>query len=369
MNSILRSALAVAAALVAGAASAEVTFFEHDNFNGRAFTTHHPVDNFRNYDFNDRASSIIVTGEPWEVCEDAGFHGRCMVLRPGNYPSLREMGMNDRLSSAREIDHHRHYDDDRYAPAPLPPQITFYDHDDFHGRGFSTQGEVGNFQDVGFNDRASSIVVLGGYWEVCQHAGFGGRCLVLRPGRYPDLGSMGFNDLISSVRPVAAGVQYEPARYAPPAPMPAYDWRPQPQEQLYQVQIVSTRAVYANAGQHCWTERSPASQTQADNRAAGAVIGGVLGGIIGHQVGQNTGSTVVGAIGGAVVGGAIGNNLPAGSQTQAQQHCAPNQPQGAPQYWDSTYQWHGVEHHVQTTAQPQPGAMVTVNDRGEPRQG
>ena len=68
-----------------------------------------------------------------------------------------------------------------------------------------------------------------------------------------------------------------------------------------------------------------------------------------------------------MVGGAVGNNLPAGSQTRPTQHCAPNQPQGAPQYWDSTYQWHGAEHHIQTTTPP--GATVTVNERGEPRQG
>ena len=46
---------------------------------------------------------------------------------------------------------------------------------------------------------------------------------MLRPGRYPNLGAMGMNDRISSVRPVQVGVQYEPERYAPPPPMPAYD--------------------------------------------------------------------------------------------------------------------------------------------------
>ena len=366
MKAILKPALALAAALVAGAASAEVTFFEHDNFGGRSFTTHHPVGDFRDRDFNDRASSVIVTDEPWEVCEDVEFHGRCMVLRPGSYPSLREMGMNDRLSSAREIDRGHRYDDDRFAPVPLPAQVTFYEHDDFRGRAFAAQGDVANFREFGFNDRASSVVVLGAAWEACDDAGFRGRCVVLRPGRYPDLGAMGLNDRISSVRLVPPDIHYEPTRYAPPAPMPAYDWRPQPQEQLFQAQIVSTRAVYADAGQHCWIERAQASQSQADNRNAGAVIGGVLGGIIGHQVGHNNGSTVIGAVGGAVLGAAIGNNQPV-QQAQGVQRCAPNQPQGAPQYWDSTYMWQGVEHHMQTTVAP--GAVVTVNDRGEPRQG
>jgi len=38
---------------------------------------------------------------------------------------------------------------------------------------------------------------------------------------------------------------------------------------------------------------------------------------------------------------------------------------GTPQYWDTVYDWHGVQHHMQTTAAP--GTTVTVNANGEPR--
>src|SRR5438105_2330557 len=159
MKALLKGALALTAIMLAGHASADVTFYEHENFGGRAVAAQEPVDNFRNFGFNDRASSVVVTGEDWEVCEDAGFRGRCMILRPGNYASLRAMDMNNRLSSARAVGREHHHERG-YAPAPMPGEIVFYEHDDFRGRGFAVQGDVVNFQSFGFNDRASSVVVL-----------------------------------------------------------------------------------------------------------------------------------------------------------------------------------------------------------------
>ena len=68
-----------------------------------------------------------------------GFGGRCIILRPGNYPSLREMGLNNRLSSAREADRNARYGDDRYGPSPMPGQVTFYQGDYFQGPSFNAR--------------------------------------------------------------------------------------------------------------------------------------------------------------------------------------------------------------------------------------
>jgi len=56
MNVIFKSALAVAAVAIATQASAQVTFYEHDDFQGRSFSTEKPVSNFDRYGFSDRAS-------------------------------------------------------------------------------------------------------------------------------------------------------------------------------------------------------------------------------------------------------------------------------------------------------------------------
>jgi hypothetical protein len=129
MNRMLRTLLVTAGLLTAGAAAAQVTLYQDDGFQGRSFTTDRNVWNFQRFGFNDRASSVSVRGGAWEVCTDARFEGRCVVLRPGDYPSLGAMGLNDRVSSVREVqnygrdersyqpyarDRYSRRDDDRY---------------------------------------------------------------------------------------------------------------------------------------------------------------------------------------------------------------------------------------------------------------
>lgn len=120
MNTILKSALAVSAVALSTQAAANITFYEHDGFKGRNFATSKEIRNFERAGFNDRASSVLVTGnERWEVCENARFEGRCIVLRPGQYGSLGAMGLNDRVSSVRLVSRNVQIDDRRYAPAPV----------------------------------------------------------------------------------------------------------------------------------------------------------------------------------------------------------------------------------------------------------
>lgn len=97
----LRTAIALASTLLASTAMAQVTFYENDEFGGRRFDTNQSVPNFLDHGYNDRASSIVVTSQTWEVCENTQYRGQCVLLRPGNYPSLRAMGLNDRVSSVR----------------------------------------------------------------------------------------------------------------------------------------------------------------------------------------------------------------------------------------------------------------------------
>jgi uncharacterized protein YcfJ len=119
MNSALRIALGAAGLALATQALAQVTFYEGEGFHGRSFTTQKQVGNLERYGFNDRASSVVVARDRWEVCEDARFNGNCIVLRPGRYPSLAAMGLGDRISSVRMVSRNARVDDDRYAPRPV----------------------------------------------------------------------------------------------------------------------------------------------------------------------------------------------------------------------------------------------------------
>jgi uncharacterized protein YcfJ len=97
----LLQASALAALTASTLASAQITFYENEDFRGRSFIASNWVSDFSRYGFNDRASSAIVSSGRWEVCEDLRFEGRCAVLQPGNYDSLRAMGMNNQISSVR----------------------------------------------------------------------------------------------------------------------------------------------------------------------------------------------------------------------------------------------------------------------------
>ena len=143
MNTLLRNALAVVGMAFATQAAAQVTFYEHENFDGRSFTAQQRIDNLERNGFNDRASSVVVIRDQWEVCEHAQFGGECAILRPGRYPSLASMGLNDRVSSLRAVSTDARIDarieDHRYAPAPVGAQVTFYENEGLRGRSFTTQ--------------------------------------------------------------------------------------------------------------------------------------------------------------------------------------------------------------------------------------
>ena len=224
--------------------------------------------------------------------------------------------------------------------ATAPPslaQVTFYEHEDFRGRSYTTTIPVADLQRRGFNDRASSAVVTSDRWMICEDARFEGRCTVLRPGQYPSLVAMGLNDRVSSVRDVDRRARLDDQQYAP-TPAVVGDFRRRGDERLFEVPVRSARAVFGAPEQRCWMERDQLPQRPSEARAPGAAIqGAVIGGILGHQVGAG----------------------------RAVQRCAGAPASAAPAYWEVTYTFRGQEHQVQLLGPP--GPTITVNHLGAPR--
>ena len=366
MKTTFRNTLALAAVAIATQASAQVTFYERDNFQGDSFTTRRQIVDFGRFGFNDSASSVVVAGESWEVCEDVRFGGRCVVLRPGQYPSLRAMGLNNRISSVQAVT--RVDTPPAPAPAPAPSRLVFYEKEGFGGRSFTTQTELADFGPTGFNDRASAIEVFGGPWEVCAGAGFGGPCAVLRPGQYPSLKAMGLDNSISSARALGRDPRLHDNRVGPPIAGLIYDPRRRDNEQLFEASVTAVRAVVGPPEQRCWVERDQVVQEPGRSNVPATIVGAVIGGILGHQVGDGRGRDLA-TVGGAVAGGAIGASIGRDGRTQAQaqdvQRCTSVPSQARPELWDVTYNFRGQEHRVQMTSPP--GATIIVNREGEPR--
>jgi hypothetical protein len=100
------------------------------------------------------------------------------------------------------------------APSVFAGEIVLFDRENFQGESMVFRDTVPDLDPTGFNDRAASISVRDGTWEVCFDANFQGGCMRLPPGDYPRLDPP-FNDSISSLRQV--GAEYA-GNYPAPAP-------------------------------------------------------------------------------------------------------------------------------------------------------
>jgi hypothetical protein len=228
----LIAAAAVLASLAPAAFAGQLTLFADSDFRGNQVTLSNIVTNLNELGFNDRTSSIVVRSGTWQLCEHKDFGGYCAELRPGEYRTLS--GFNDKISSVREVgyDERRHdagddrrgdYDrrgerelrrnDDRngyggndggdyrgYRGRQGGDAVQMFAGRRFEGQQFGLSGNLRTLNDVGFNDRAGSLIIREGHWELCEHADFRGQCVVYGPGRYPFLGEM--NNRISSMRRV-----------------------------------------------------------------------------------------------------------------------------------------------------------------------
>ncbi len=196
-NAAIACAAGVAAVAFSQAVSgAEITLYEHANFAGAELTLRGWTPSLESTGFNDRASSVVVTSGKWELCTDADFKGYCQTFTRGEYPVI-DGRLNDRISSAREVgsygDRRGSYND--YGRGALQ----LFERPNFEGASVQLAGDTPSLRDSGFNDRAASLIVSQGTWELCVDAGFTGGCRTYGPGRYPGLG-YGMAGQISSAR-------------------------------------------------------------------------------------------------------------------------------------------------------------------------
>ncbi|MCE9657030.1 MAG: beta/gamma crystallin family protein [Burkholderiales bacterium] len=206
----------LAALSLAGAAqAAELTLFENPNFGGVQVTLRGYTPNVARVGFGDRTSSVVVDSGRWEVCTDADFKGKCVILGRGEYPTL-DRTLNDNISSAREVgtygDRRGSYNDWGRGT------IQLFSRPGFAGRNVTLEADSAALSGNNFDDRASSLVVTRGTWELCADPGFRGGCRTYPPGRYADLG-YGMAREASSVRLIRP-TRDAPVVISPGQPLP-----------------------------------------------------------------------------------------------------------------------------------------------------
>ena len=242
----------IALAPVSAAARDRITVYQHADYMGdsRVITDDEP--NLADLDFNDVISSIRVDSGTWQVCEHANYRGRCRTI-DGNDRNLASSGFNDIISSIRRVRDDNRYGDDnrdsrddnrygddnrdrdrysdnrddgrwsrdpswdrdsrwdpgwdrwvdhsRWRDSRDRPDITLYEDDNFNGDRRRIDGDVVDLRNLGFNDRASSLRIRRGVWQVCVDSWYRNYCRTFGSD-VRSLRDYGMNDKISSVRRV-----------------------------------------------------------------------------------------------------------------------------------------------------------------------
>ncbi len=149
----------------------------------------------------------IVNYDGRLVCDN---NGRGNNDRPNNrYPDRGNNKGRDGKYDDRRDRHDRHddrydrndrYDNDRNRN--YSRGLIIYDGTRFSGRSLSIRDDYSNLSNTGFNDKASSIRILGrGTWRVCTDRSYGGKCVNVSSD-VSDLGRLGMGNKISSIRRV-----------------------------------------------------------------------------------------------------------------------------------------------------------------------
>ncbi|MEO8134181.1 MAG: beta/gamma crystallin-related protein [Betaproteobacteria bacterium] len=184
-------------------AAQEIILYQDDNFSGPRYSANTSVPDLGGAGFNDRASSVTIRGGSWQLCADSWYRGQCVTLNPGDYRSLSAMGLNDRVSSLREISWNGGGGGGGGGGGFIGGSIVLYDSPGMTGRSYTLNGPTPNLDGTGFNDRATSAYVNSGTWQLCADANYMSSCEVVGPGAQPNLG--GVTGRVSSARPMAAG--------------------------------------------------------------------------------------------------------------------------------------------------------------------
>jgi beta/gamma crystallin len=197
-----------------------ITVYEDPHFRGDSVTFRNAVTDLRGEGLNDRVSSLVIDGnQAWEVCRDVNFSGPCRVFS-GTIDDLRAEGWNDRISSMRAVgfagNNNGRWGNNGGGRGNngggwsnngggwgngnnRQSRLVFYDRTNFRGDARDIFNNATNLGSIG--DRARSVQVYGGTWELCDGSSRNGRCVTVSQS-VSDLRSLGLRNGISSAREV-----------------------------------------------------------------------------------------------------------------------------------------------------------------------
>ncbi len=180
----------------------QIVLYEGDGYSGKSLPVNGPVPDLVAYRFNDMVSSIRLNRGSWEVCSDADFRGHCEVITTSE-SSLRTIRLNDNITSVRPTG--AGYPPVAGGPGygdPAYGAVVFYSDTGLRGDSLPVNRDEPELARAGFNDRARSVDIRSGVWELCTDADFRGRCETVDRS-VTNLADIGLSGNLSSARLVA----------------------------------------------------------------------------------------------------------------------------------------------------------------------
>ncbi len=167
-------------------AEPRIAIFDRPGFVGGSIELTQTTDKLDRISAYAGARAVIVYSGTWRLCSDQYYNGgACSDFVPGRYDHLGTFG--DHVASAELISSN---------PGPVgvvtppPPsgRVVLYEFPHFGGRSLIIdRRELANLDGFGFDKRAASMRIDGGYWMFCSDVQFQGDCRTLGPGEYPRL--------------------------------------------------------------------------------------------------------------------------------------------------------------------------------------
>lgn len=81
---------------------AQITLYKHTYYGGKSRSYNTDVPDLNPYAFGNQASSVVVQGGVWQLCDRPNYRGYCVVI-DRTQPNLYALGFNDRAESVRRI--------------------------------------------------------------------------------------------------------------------------------------------------------------------------------------------------------------------------------------------------------------------------
>jgi hypothetical protein len=84
--------------------AADLTLYSEGDFQGRPLNVVIDLRHLDTLHFNDRTSSLVIEKGAWIFCTEEDFAGKCVTLEPGRYGSLKDLGLDDAVTSVKRRD-------------------------------------------------------------------------------------------------------------------------------------------------------------------------------------------------------------------------------------------------------------------------